>query len=71
MRFELRISGGEHVSREWVTGNRIIALHSRETQEGPGTGNCTHSDLLQQEWSRVTETQDRDDVEDKHVYNFE
>lgn len=39
MWFELRISGREHVSREWATGNRIIILHSRETQEGPWAGN--------------------------------
>lgn len=38
MWFELRISGGEHVSGEWATGSRIIVLHSREIQEGPGTG---------------------------------
>lgn len=43
MWFELRISGREHVSREWATGNRIIVLHNSETQEGPGAGNETHS----------------------------
>lgn len=37
--FARRLSGQEHVSREWATGNGIIVIHSRETQEGPGTGN--------------------------------
>ena len=49
VRFEFRISGGEHVSGEWATGNRIIVVHSRETQEGPGTGNWprhTHTHYL-------------------------
>lgn len=39
MRFELWKSGREHVSREWATVHGIIVVHSRETQEGPETGN--------------------------------
>lgn len=47
MRFELRNSGREHVSKEWATVPGIIVVHSRETQEGPGTGNRP----LVREWS--------------------
>lgn len=47
VRFELRNSGREHVSGEWATVHRIIVVLSRQTQEGPGTGNwLRHTDTL-------------------------
>lgn len=46
---EFRISGLQHVSREWASGDWIIAVDNRETQEGPGRGKWRNKLIVQPE----------------------